>query len=193
MAQFDAIRYSPLGNTKVWTSSRCKGRQAFALTSLILVAVIIFRISFGAYKEHVSRIAEERPFNLPSLSRITTTSTVTVTSRPTPTENQKLNLEDWSFDSQRDSNNYGLSASQCGAAFKPLFEEITRASKYTQENDWISPSDLDISWTKEGAVRVLIQDGQVSLKRNQALPQNLKLNTNITCSALHRLSFRTKI
>jgi hypothetical protein len=165
-----AHRYSPLGTTKAyikpWTSPRRNGLQISALTALVLAVVIVFGFSIGAYNEYISRLADERPFIIPSSSRTTTTTTITVTdtSRPTPTGTLKPTFNEWSFDPQRASNDYGLSASQCDVAFQPLFEEITRASTFTKENGRISPSDLDISWTKEGAVHALIQDRQVSLK-----------------------------
>jgi hypothetical protein len=167
MPQFEAFRYSPLGHTKSWTSPRRRALQVSALTALTLATVIVFGSLYGVYEEYNSRATEARYIIIPSSSQITTTTTtVTVTSIPTPTGHQNLDSPDWSFDPQRDSKNYGLSASQCNVAFQPLFNEITRASKFTQQNGRVSPSNLDISWTKQGAVHALIQDRQVSLKKS---------------------------
>lgn len=54
MIQFDASRYSPQGTMKSRTSSRRIGVQI----PLTMVLLILFGISHGAYKEHLSRRTE---------------------------------------------------------------------------------------------------------------------------------------
>jgi hypothetical protein len=89
MAQYDAIRYSPLGTIKSyttsWISSRRKGLPKIVPVALFLAVVIIFGTSIAAYNDYISHIAEKRIPRPPNSPRITIASTVTVTSSPTLT------------------------------------------------------------------------------------------------------------
>jgi len=71
--------------------------------------------------------------------------------------------EQWSFDTQRDERNYGLSDEQCLLAFPDFYQEIDRAVSSREVLGPITRGDLDISW-REGdeMLRAMIYDRQVS-------------------------------
>ena len=71
--------------------------------------------------------------------------------------------EQWSFDTQRDERNYGLSDQQCLLAFPDFYQEIDRAVSSREVLGPITRSDLDISW-REGdeMLRAMIYNRQVS-------------------------------
>lgn len=79
-----------------------------------------------------------------------------------PHSESAVGNETWQFDPARDGRAYGLTSQHCNAAFPGLFTEIERAKMY-QKSKWrITPQDLNISWKKDGALRVAIIDQQVS-------------------------------
>jgi len=71
--------------------------------------------------------------------------------------------EKWSFDTQLDERNYGLSDEQCLLAFPDFYQEIDRAVSSREVLGPITRGDLDISW-REGneMLRAMIYDRQVS-------------------------------
>ncbi|KAE9978135.1 hypothetical protein EG328_001672 [Venturia inaequalis] len=155
MVRYNSIRYAPLGTKPSTTSWASKQRVGF----LVLAFFIAIAVSIASYAESTLPVVQNDFPTEPFSPTITTT--VTGTGRPTPTADRLLKPTRWSFDSQRDSNDYGLSASQCDLAFQPLFEEISRAASFARNNGGASPADLNISWTKQGAIRALIQDRQL--------------------------------
>lgn len=69
----------------------------------------------------------------------------------------------WWFDPEHDGLNYGLSNSQCDAAFPGYFEELYRTAAQWKERGEITVDDVDISWRKSREmVRAMIVDRQVS-------------------------------
>jgi hypothetical protein len=71
----------------------------------------------------------------------------------------------WWFDLARDSHNYGLSNSQCDAAFPGYFEEAYRTAEQWKQHRQITVDDVDISWRDDAGremVRAMIIDRQVS-------------------------------
>lgn len=181
MVRYNSIRYAPLGTKPSTTSWASKQRVGF----LVLAFFIAIAVSIASYAESTIPVVQNdfptEPFS-PSI-----TTTVTGTGRPTPTADRLLKPTRWSFDSQRDSNDYGLSASQCDLAFQPLFEEISRAASFARNNGGVSPTELNITWTKKGAVHALIQDRQV----RRIL--NIGRVFIDTCSALHPFNDRVGI
>jgi hypothetical protein len=73
-----------------------------------------------------------------------------------------VRASEWVFNSTRDAGNYGLSTGQCDAAFPGLFQELERAASYRRTLERITLHDVDLSWTKEGVVRAMIVEQQVS-------------------------------
>jgi hypothetical protein len=71
-------------------------------------------------------------------------------------------LHDWSFE-QKDATNYGLNEWQCDSAFPGLYKEIERAVDYRRKVGHVTLGDVDISWKKDGLVRAMIYDRQVSV------------------------------
>jgi hypothetical protein len=70
----------------------------------------------------------------------------------------------WWFDLARDGHNYGLSDSQCDAAFPGYFEETYRTAAQWKEHRDITVDDVDISWRDDSGremVRAMIVDRQV--------------------------------
>lgn len=86
-------------------------------------------------------------------------------SRPNPSSSRPLkqpHSDQWSFDTERDARNIGLSQAQCDAAFPDLYYEIDRAVSVWQKREHtISQDDIEISWRKDAAFQVLIQDNQL--------------------------------
>ncbi|KAL9078988.1 MAG: hypothetical protein Q9157_002087 [Trypethelium eluteriae] len=68
---------------------------------------------------------------------------------------------DWSFDTARDGGDYGLSDSQCDAAFPQLYTELHRAVAYTHTGGNITVDDVDISWKEGGVVRAMIYNREL--------------------------------
>jgi hypothetical protein len=84
---------------------------------------------------------------------------------PLPTEvllPDYVRANEWVFNSTRDAGNYGLSTEQCDAAFPGLFQELERAASYRKTVGRIALDDVDLSWTREGVVRAMIVEQQVS-------------------------------
>lgn len=69
----------------------------------------------------------------------------------------------WVFNHTRDKTAYGLTSQQCDMAFSVLFTDIDRAVDYQKKYGEITAEDLDLSWKKDGAFRVMIFDQQVCL------------------------------
>lgn len=67
----------------------------------------------------------------------------------------------WMFNIARDARAYALTNSQCISAFPGLYAEIDRAVSYHKNIGLVTEEDLDITWTKSGAVKALIFDQQV--------------------------------
>jgi hypothetical protein len=68
--------------------------------------------------------------------------------------------QSWSFDTQRDANNYGLTSEQCDGAFPGLFDEIDRVVRQRQRKH-ITEAELTRARWPAGTVRVLIWEQQV--------------------------------
>jgi hypothetical protein len=70
----------------------------------------------------------------------------------------------WWFDLARDGRNYGLSDSQCDAAFPGYFEEAYRTAEQWKQHRQITVDDVDISWRDDSGremVRAMIFNRQV--------------------------------
>jgi hypothetical protein len=65
------------------------------------------------------------------------------------------------FDFRRDATNYGLSESQCNAAFPDLFKEIERAVQYREKVGKMSVEELDVGWRGDGIVRAMIHKNRL--------------------------------
>ena len=97
-------------------------------------------------------------------------------SRPppqTPRPVERPSGDPWSYDTERDSRNIGLSREQCDAAFPDLYSEVDRAVSYWQKREhMIQQKDVDIEWRKDAAFQVLIQDNQLRVLRTKNTYQN---------------------
>lgn len=70
----------------------------------------------------------------------------------------------WSYDWERDRDDYDLTSAQCDVAFPDLYHEIERATTmWKQRKHEITPEDIDISWRRDAAFRVLVKDGEVRI------------------------------
>ncbi|KAI0127220.1 DUF821 domain-containing protein [Xylariales sp. AK1849] len=74
----------------------------------------------------------------------------------------------WSFDTQRDGLNFGLSDEQCVSAFPDLFQELTRAREHILVNKTsVSREDVHVDRKEEyhgrqhGEFHVMIYDGEL--------------------------------
>lgn len=68
----------------------------------------------------------------------------------------------WEYDSVRDAEDYSLTQDQCQSAFPNAYYEIDRAVAYWRQNGTIEPSQIDINWRGDGAIRAMIHDRQVN-------------------------------
>lgn len=91
------------------------------------------------------------------------------------------------FDASRDASNYGLNRGQCHAAFSELFSEINRA-KSQWEGKVILPDDIDVSWKKDGLVRVLIHKRRVGAKEQLVVVELLPIYLSSTSSKRNTLT-----
>lgn len=89
----------------------------------------------------------------------------TMTELKLPTATNPGDMVHWQFNATEDARNYGLTASQCAAAFAELFSEIDRAVAHRQKIGSVTPADIDLEWKKEDAVRALVYDRQVQSPR----------------------------
>ncbi|KAI1801779.1 glycosyl transferase family 90-domain-containing protein [Daldinia bambusicola] len=87
---------------------------------------------------------------------------------PTPTIIPSPDDESWTFDTKRDSLNYGLSDSQCEKAFPDLYQELDRARNFLLDrNRRVKESDVHIDAKKDytglshGEFHVMIANGEL--------------------------------
>ena len=66
----------------------------------------------------------------------------------------------WTFDTRRDADNYGLTSEQCDIAFPNLFADIDRAVQSRQKNH-ITQGELTRHNGGAGMARVLVWDEKV--------------------------------
>lgn len=95
----------------------------------------------------------------------------------------------WSFDTERDARNIGLSWAQCDAAFPDLYFEVDRAVSVWQKREHtISQDDIEISWRRDAAFQVLIHDNQLRILQTKNTWQNdgYRKRTLYVLSQLHR-------
>jgi hypothetical protein len=57
--------------------------------------------------------------------------------------------------------NYALSQSECSAQFPDLYKDLDRAVTLRKEIGNITPSDIDLSWKPDGAVRAMVYNQKV--------------------------------
>jgi hypothetical protein len=87
-----------------------------------------------------------------------------------PSTQDVSSLQGWVFDADRDATNYGLSHDQCNSAFPKLYPEIDRAVDYWKgRNHTITPQDTEISWRKDGAIRLLIHKNKLRVLETKVL------------------------
>lgn len=101
--------------------------------------------------------------------------------RPSPGE--------WTFEGERDANNPALTAEQCDAAFPDLYYEIDRSVQWWKERKHtITSDDIDISWRRDAAMRVLVYDNQIRViqARNTWQPKGYFKRAVPVLSQLHR-------
>lgn len=113
--------------------------------------------------------------------------------RPPPSPPQPLKKKpqngEWSYEPERDSRNIGLNRAQCDAAFPDLYYEIERAVEVWQKRKHqISQHDIEISWRKDAAFQVLVQDNQLRILQTKNTYQNdgYRKRTLYVLSQLHR-------
>ncbi|KAJ9628499.1 hypothetical protein H2203_002398 [Taxawa tesnikishii (nom. ined.)] len=68
---------------------------------------------------------------------------------------------EWSFNASRHANDFTFTEQQCDAAFPALYHEIDRALDYWGENGGVRAENIDLSWSKLGAIRALIYNKQL--------------------------------
>lgn len=82
--------------------------------------------------------------------------------RPLPHVSSTIAPLVWTYDWERDRNDLTLTEWQCYSAFPQLYEEIDRAvSLWSDREHKIREEDIDISWRKDAAFKVMIHEGQV--------------------------------
>lgn len=92
----------------------------------------------------------------PSLRSVQPPQVISAPIRPAPGQ--------WTFDEERDANNPALTSEQCDAAFPDLYYEIDRSVKWWKGREHnITAEDIDISWRKDAALRVLIHNNQLRI------------------------------
>ena len=102
---------------------------------------------------------------------------------------RKPDNKHWGYQIERDSSNTGLSQAQCDLAFPDLYDEINRAiSVWQKRKHKILPKDIEISWRKDGAIQVLIQDNQLRIlqTKNTYQHEGYRKRTMYVLSQLHR-------
>ncbi|KAF2768826.1 hypothetical protein EJ03DRAFT_112532 [Teratosphaeria nubilosa] len=98
----------------------------------------------------------------------------------------------WSFDADRDASNTGLTHAQCTLAFPDLYPEIDRAVGYWQRRQHtITPDDIEISWRKDGAVRLLIHENKLRVIESRVFESDntyggYSQRTEATLNQIHR-------
>lgn len=70
--------------------------------------------------------------------------------------------KNWTFDPDKDAEDYGLDDGKCDAAFPDMYFEIERAATSWKQNRSITVEDVEVSWKATGLVRAMIYDGHVS-------------------------------
>jgi hypothetical protein len=102
-----------------------------------------------------------------------------------PIKDQSLE-PDWTYDWERDRDDYTLSSAQCDAAFPELYNEIDRATElWTNRSHTITPQDIDISWRRDAAFRVLINNGQVRVTESRDTMNDAYVHR--TLAVLHQI------
>lgn len=93
----------------------------------------------------------------------------------------------WSFDYRRDSNNYGLTATQCADAFPLLYQEVDRAVNYERRSGNVTEKDVEDAWFQNEAVKVLIYENQLHIINAHGVwTDHNRLRSLATLSALNR-------
>ncbi|KAK8210111.1 hypothetical protein M8818_003598 [Zalaria obscura] len=77
----------------------------------------------------------------------------------------------WEYDSVRDAEDYSLTQDQCQSAFPNAYYEIDRAVAYWRQNGTIEPSQIDINWRGDGAIRAMIHDRQLYILQSKGATQ----------------------
>ena len=112
-----------------------------------------------------------------------------IPSSPKPLKQPKGKSDTWFYETERDARNIGFSQAQCDAAFPDLYYEIDRAVSVWQKREHtISQDDIEISWRKDAAFQVLIQDSQLRILKTKNTWQNegYRKRTLYILSQLHR-------
>ncbi|KAL2353033.1 glycosyl transferase family 90-domain-containing protein [Cryomyces antarcticus] len=99
---------------------------------------------------------------------------------------QPILSDSWSFNYTRDARNYGLSASQCDAAFPQLYVEIDRAVAHRRQSP-ITVSEVETDWRGDGIVRALIHSNQLYVVENRGVSDaNHRPRSLAVLHSLHR-------
>jgi hypothetical protein len=69
----------------------------------------------------------------------------------------------WTFNSDRDERNFGLTEEQCSVAFPNFYTEIDRAVQYRKDKGFSNVTNdlVDIAWRPDEIMRAMIYNKQV--------------------------------
>lgn len=143
-----------------------------ALSAVLFCIVLIQLSSLRSWTELPQRILQSPSYTSTDVGHVNETNS---TDHAKP--GVEPAVESWTYDSERDRNNHGLSTDQCDIAFPELYSEIDRAVEHWQDKK-ITPESIDLVKANDGGVRVLIHDQQLRI---------------ISTKGLHRGDFRHRI
>ncbi|KAB8225585.1 glycosyl transferase family 90-domain-containing protein [Aspergillus novoparasiticus] len=92
----------------------------------------------------------------------------------------------WEFNSDRDSNNEGLSTPQCTAAFPGLYEDVFRAESFWRSQGALATEDLDRIPLGFGMVRAFISRGELYVVAARAKQEDHRRKIVAALSSIHR-------
>lgn len=98
------------------------------------------------------------------------------------------NDKEWAYKWERDSNDHSLTTAQCDSAFPKLYHELDRAVRVWRErNHTIGPEDIEISWRRDAAFRVLVHDGQIRItEAHNTMNEAYRFRTMAVLHQIHR-------
>ena len=139
-----------------WATGKNRNVHLSLLAGLLIFLLSFFYLKWGT-SENEAGVYNQKHSNNPFLSHFKSSFT-------------GVNFGTWEFDVVRDGDNYGLSDSQCSAAFPKLYSDVDEMVS-RRENNHISRTDFD---SVEGdhvqkSIRAMIHNGELYIVSDDGL------------------------